>query len=176
MTLQCSAVQCSAESAQTAHTHLLIVEVVVCPGPLRAVGVTDERQEGEPLPALSGRQDGALVDELHCRPHRDGRERVEDLLHALVQLTNVLNLHPCVGDLEGAGQVVVAETLQRLVLEVELLEGKLESRQVGGLVAQRHRPEVFNPVLHKLLWRAPRPGGGLGGWRGADWLVLRLAV
>ena len=61
-------------------THLFIVEVIEGSRPLGALRVADQREEGELLSSLPGRQDHHLVHELDRRPHGDRGEGVEDLL------------------------------------------------------------------------------------------------
>lgn len=57
------------------------------------------------MPPLSATKDCTLVNKLDCGPHRDGGEGVEDLLHSLVQFTDVLDLHSGVGYFKCSGQV-----------------------------------------------------------------------
>jgi len=66
------------------------------------------------------------VDKLDGGPDGNGGEGVEDLLDALVELSDVLDLEAGVGDLQGARQVGVTQAGQGLVLEVELLDRHLK--------------------------------------------------
>jgi hypothetical protein len=65
------------------------------------------------------------VDKLDGGPDGDGGEGVEDLLDAFVELADVLDLEAGVGDLQGAGEVGMAQAGQRLVLKVQLLDRHL---------------------------------------------------
>ena len=85
--------------------------------------------------------------ELHRGPDCDGGERVEDLLDTLVKLSDILDLHPRLHDLQCPGEIGVTQTLESLVLEVQLLHGTLESLKIGCFVAERNCSEIFNPML-----------------------------
>ena len=59
-----------------------------------------------------------LHHELHRCPDCDGGEGVEDLLDPLVQLPDVVHLHPGVGDLDGARELLVSHVSHLDKLEI----------------------------------------------------------
>ena len=132
--------------------NLLIIQVMEGPTSLLILlgCVANQWDKGKLMPPLSAAADHRLVDKLDSGPDSNGGEGVEYLLDPLVELPNVLDLQPGFGDLQGPGQVRMAQAGQSLVLEVELFDWHLQGLKVGCLSAQRYRSQVLYAIADWL--------------------------